>query len=152
MTSEKGNEKPTAKTKTWQEINTETGKLAAAGAFNPQSRIIINPVTLTNSQIKGPKTLEQWTNYETELLDRIVRVINGAEKPNWDTLFFKKESDFVSGIWFRNKRNWRNLIAYMPENDRALAYHLVMNGADLFLNLDDIPAKEAVKFKKKTIF
>jgi hypothetical protein len=95
--------------------------------------------------------LDQWEKYETGLLDRIIRVIEGTEQPDWETLFFKKESDFVSGIWLRNKANWRNLIAYMPENDQALAYHLVMTGADLFLNLDDIPNRDAVKFKKRTI-
>ena len=146
-----GNETQTARTKTWEEIDMEIGKLAANGAFSPQARIIINPVTITESSKLGPKSLDQWKCYETELLDRIVRVIEGSEKPDWSTLFFKKESDFVSGIWNHNKNVWRILIAYMPENEQALAYHLIMKGADLFLNLDDIPSKDTVQFKRKTI-
>ena len=124
---------------------------AEKGNFKPLRRALINPVTITDSNNVGPRTLEEWAIYETKLLHRIVRVIENKEEPSWDDLYFKDTRDFISGIWTRNKGNWRTLIAQMPENMKALIYHFAMEGADLFLNLKSIPRSEAVTFKGRKL-
>ena len=144
-------EQPKAGTKTWQQIAADMRAEMEAGCFTPLQRTIITPVTITHSREKGPKTLQEWENYELQLLHRINRVIEGIEEPSYEDLFFKKEEDFISGIWTRNKDNWRTLIAQMPKNTRSLVYHLVMEGSDLFLNLKCIDRSEAVTFKKRLI-
>ena len=149
----RGEEKPSkaAGAKTWEEIAAEVTKEKQAGTFNPLPRNIIRPVTLIESNEIGPRTLLEWRIYETKLLERIERVIKGIERPRWEDLFFKKEADFISGIWTKNTDVWRTLIAQMPASTRALVYHLVLGGSDLFLNLKCIDRKEAVRFKKRLI-
>lgn len=137
--------------KSWTQIDSEMETLARAGAFEPLRNIIINPVSLEPSHISGPKTREEWTNYELKLLQRVEKVLEGTEKPCWKTLFFKNESDFISGQWTHNKENWRTLIAALPEKSKAITYHFVMAGADLFLNLRPIPRKTPLEFKKKKL-
>jgi hypothetical protein len=139
-------------TKTWEQIAAEMDSLNQQGDFNQLPRNIINPVTIVESHEVGPKSLKEWETYESELLQRITKVLEGSETPKWENLFFKKESDFISGRWTENFEVWRTLIAQMPRNTRALLYHTVRNGADLFYNLKEIPRSEPVRFKNRLTF
>ena len=125
---------------------------AEKGNLNPLQNYIIRPVTIKTDNITiGPRTLDEWAEYETELLHKIGRVIENKEEPAWEDLYFKNTKDFVSGIWTRNKENWRALIAQMPEASRSIIYHFVMEGADLFLNLKGIKKSEPVLHKKRKL-
>lgn len=138
-------------TKTWEEIATEIQNLKQQGRFRHLERTIINPVTIIESNEIGPKTTQEWTEYEKNLLHRIVRVIEGREKPRWEDLFLRDESDFISGKWTAHSENWQTLIAQMPGKTRALVYHTVIYGADLFYNLKEIPRSEPVKVKNRFV-
>ncbi|CAG5084489.1 Oidioi.mRNA.OKI2018_I69.PAR.g10653.t1.cds [Oikopleura dioica] len=100
---------------------------------------------------RGPKSLPEWKIYETDLLHRVIRVLNNEAKPDWETLALRKESDFIAGQWTHNKDNWRVLIHQMPEKVKPLIYHFVHGGADLFLNLKRIPPKKPAEFKRKEL-
>ena len=125
---------------------------AQKGNLKPLRTLLIRPVTLESDEITlGPRSLDEWASYETQLLHRIGRVIENIEEPSWKDLYFKNTDDFVSGIWTRNKENWQTLIVQMPEPVRALIYHFVMEGADIFLNLKEIKKENAVTFKRRKL-
>ena len=111
-------------TQTWSQIRARVNLEAEKGNLNPLQNYIIRPVTIKTDNITiGPRTLDEWAEYETELLHKIGRVIENKEEPAWEDLYFKNTKDFVSGIWTRNKENWRALIAQMPEASRSIIYH-----------------------------
>ncbi|CAG5108577.1 Oidioi.mRNA.OKI2018_I69.chr1.g3861.t1.cds [Oikopleura dioica] len=100
---------------------------------------------------RGPKSLPEWKIYETDLLHRVIRVLNNEAKPDWETLALRKESDFIAGQWTHNKDNWRVLIHQMPEKVKPLIYHFVHGGADLFLNLKRIPPQETCRIQAEGV-
>ena len=137
---------------TWAQIKDNLDLEEQKGNLKPLRNYIIRPITINSDNVTlGPKTLEEWAIYETQLLHRIGRVIENKEEPSWEDLYFKSSKDFIAGIWTRNKENWQTLIAQMPEAAKALVYHLVMEGADIFLNLKPIERNQAVTFKNKKL-